>query len=94
MCGRFKRGSDKQRVAKVVKVTASLDETVFDKGDDLRPQGPQRRTSVRLAKCPPLMPADDSTDDHHGDYQGKSYQKPWYVFPLAGRHFSSPTSIF
>jgi len=41
MCGRFKRGSDKQRVAKVFKVTAGLDETVFDEGDDLRPQSIQ-----------------------------------------------------
>lgn len=41
MCGRFKRGSDKQRVAKVFKVTAGLDETVFDEGDDLRPQSMQ-----------------------------------------------------
>jgi len=41
MCGRFKRGSDKQRVAKVFKVTAGLDETVFDNGDDLRPQSMQ-----------------------------------------------------
>lgn len=41
MCGRFKRASDKQRVAKVFKVTAGLDETVFDEGDDLRPQSMQ-----------------------------------------------------
>lgn len=41
MCGRFKRGSDKQRVARVFKVTAGLDETVFDEGDDLRPQSMQ-----------------------------------------------------
>lgn len=41
MCGRFKRGSDKQRVAKVFKVTAGLDETVFDEGDDLGPQSMQ-----------------------------------------------------
>ena len=41
MCGRFKRGSDKQRVAKVFKVNAGLDETVFDEGDDLRPQSMQ-----------------------------------------------------
>jgi putative SOS response-associated peptidase YedK len=41
MCGRFKRGSDKQRVAKVFKVTAGLDETIFDEGDDLRPQSMQ-----------------------------------------------------
>lgn len=41
MCGRFKRGSDKQRVAEVFHVTAGLDETVFDEGDDLRPQSMQ-----------------------------------------------------
>jgi putative SOS response-associated peptidase YedK len=41
MCGRFKRGSDKQRVAKAFKVTAGLDETMFDEGDDLRPQSMQ-----------------------------------------------------
>lgn len=41
MCGRFKRRSDKQRVAKVFKVTGGLDETVFDAGDDLRPQSMQ-----------------------------------------------------
>jgi hypothetical protein len=39
------------------------------------------------------MPADDSADAHHGDYQGKSYQNPWHVFPLAGRHFSYPTAL-
>lgn len=38
MCGRFKRGSDKQRIAEVFHVHAGLDETVFDEGDDLRPQ--------------------------------------------------------
>ena len=41
MCGRFKRGSDKQRVAKAFKVTAGLDETMFEEGDDLRPQSLQ-----------------------------------------------------
>jgi putative SOS response-associated peptidase YedK len=41
MCGRFKRGSDKQRVAEAFKVNAGLDETVFDEGDDLRPQSMQ-----------------------------------------------------
>lgn len=41
MCGRFKRKSDKQRVAKVFKVTGGLDETVFEDGDDFRPQSMQ-----------------------------------------------------
>jgi putative SOS response-associated peptidase YedK len=41
MCGRFKRRSDKQKVAKVFEVTAGLDELEFDPGDDLRPQSLQ-----------------------------------------------------
>jgi putative SOS response-associated peptidase YedK len=41
MCGRFKRRSDKQKVAKAFGVTAGLDETEFDSGDDLRPQSMQ-----------------------------------------------------
>ena len=41
MCGRFKRGSDKQRIATAFHVNAGLDESVFDEGDDLRPQSMQ-----------------------------------------------------
>jgi putative SOS response-associated peptidase YedK len=41
MCGRFKRRSDKQKVAKVFEVSAGLDETDIDPGDDLRPQSMQ-----------------------------------------------------
>jgi putative SOS response-associated peptidase YedK len=41
MCGRFMRRSDKQKVAKAFEVTAGLDETEFDPGDDLRPQSMQ-----------------------------------------------------
>jgi putative SOS response-associated peptidase YedK len=38
MCGRFKRGSDKQRIADAFAVSAGLDETFFEPEDDLRPQ--------------------------------------------------------
>ena len=38
MCGRFKRKSDKQKVAKVFEVTAGIEELDFAPGDDLRPQ--------------------------------------------------------
>jgi putative SOS response-associated peptidase YedK len=41
LCGRFKRRSDKQKVAKVFEVTAGLDELECDPGDDLRPQSMQ-----------------------------------------------------
>lgn len=41
MCGRFKRKSDKQKVAKTFKVTAGVDEADFPPGDDLRPQSMQ-----------------------------------------------------
>lgn len=37
MCGRFKRGSAKQRIATAFHVNAGLDESVFDEGDNLRP---------------------------------------------------------
>ena len=38
MCGRFKRKSDKQKVARVFEVQAGLEEANFALGDDLRPQ--------------------------------------------------------
>jgi putative SOS response-associated peptidase YedK len=41
MCGRFKRKSDKQKVAQVFEVKAGLEDTDFDPGDDLRPQSMQ-----------------------------------------------------
>jgi putative SOS response-associated peptidase YedK len=41
MCGRFKRKSDKQKVAKVFEVTAGIEEVDFAPGDDLRPQSMQ-----------------------------------------------------
>ena len=41
MCGRFKRRSDKQKVAKVFEVQAGLEKADFTPGDDLRPQSMQ-----------------------------------------------------
>jgi putative SOS response-associated peptidase YedK len=41
MCGRYKRKSDKQKVAKAFEVTAGTEETDFAPGDDLRPQSMQ-----------------------------------------------------
>ena len=41
MCGRFKRKSDKQKVARVFEVQAGLEEVDFAPGDDLRPQSMQ-----------------------------------------------------
>ena len=41
MCGRFKRKSDKQKVARVFEVQAGLEELDFAPGDDLRPQSMQ-----------------------------------------------------
>jgi putative SOS response-associated peptidase YedK len=41
MCGRFKRKSDKQKVARAFQVQAGLEETDFAPGDDLRPQSMQ-----------------------------------------------------
>jgi hypothetical protein len=41
MYGRFKRKSDKQKVAKVFEVAAGIEEADFAPGDDLRPQSMQ-----------------------------------------------------
>ncbi len=41
MCGRFKRKSDKQKIAQVFAVQAGIEETDFAPGDDLRPQSMQ-----------------------------------------------------
>ena len=41
MCGRFKRKSDKQKVARVFEVQTGIEETDFTAGDDLRPQSMQ-----------------------------------------------------
>jgi len=41
VCGRFKRKSDKQKIARVFEVKAGLEETEFAPGDDLRPQSMQ-----------------------------------------------------
>lgn len=38
MCGRFRRRSDKQKVVKTFSVTAGLEETDFEPGDDFSPQ--------------------------------------------------------
>lgn len=41
MCGRLKRKSDKQKIAKVFDVSAGLEETDFGPEDDVRPQSMQ-----------------------------------------------------
>ncbi len=41
MCGRFKRKSDKQKVARVFEVQVGLEEADFAPGDDLRPHSMQ-----------------------------------------------------
>jgi putative SOS response-associated peptidase YedK len=41
MCGRYKRRSDKQRIAEAFHVGAGLDETIFEPGDDFAPQSLQ-----------------------------------------------------
>ena len=41
MCGRYKRKSDKTKVAQAFEVAAGIEETDFDLGDDLRPQSMQ-----------------------------------------------------
>lgn len=41
MCGRFKRKSDKQKIAKVFDISAGIEETDFTPEDDLRPQSMQ-----------------------------------------------------
>jgi putative SOS response-associated peptidase YedK len=41
MCGRFKRRSDKQRIAEAFAVSVALDETFFQPGDDFSPQSMQ-----------------------------------------------------
>jgi hypothetical protein len=41
MCGRFKRRSDKQKIAEAFAVSVGLDETFFDPGDDFSPQSMQ-----------------------------------------------------
>jgi putative SOS response-associated peptidase YedK len=41
VCGRFKRKSDKQKVARVFEVQSGLEEADFAPGDDLRPQSMQ-----------------------------------------------------
>jgi putative SOS response-associated peptidase YedK len=41
MCGRYKRKSDKQRIAEVFSVQVGLDDLPHEEGDDLRPQSLQ-----------------------------------------------------
>ena len=41
MCGRFKRKSDKKKIAKAFEVTAEIEEADFGPGDHLRPQSMQ-----------------------------------------------------
>jgi putative SOS response-associated peptidase YedK len=38
MCGRYRRKSDKQRIADVFQVEVGLDDLPYEEGDDLRPQ--------------------------------------------------------
>jgi putative SOS response-associated peptidase YedK len=41
MCGRYRRKSDKQRIAEVFQVAVGLEELPYELGDDLRPQSLQ-----------------------------------------------------
>ena len=41
MCGRYRRKSDKQRIAEVFSVQIGLDNLPYKDGDDLRPQSLQ-----------------------------------------------------
>jgi putative SOS response-associated peptidase YedK len=41
MCGRYRRKSDKQRIADVFQVEAGLDDLPYEEGDDFRPQSLQ-----------------------------------------------------
>ena len=41
MCGRYKRKSDKQRIAEVFNVQVGLDDLPYEEGDDLSPQSLQ-----------------------------------------------------
>jgi putative SOS response-associated peptidase YedK len=41
MCGRYKRKSDKQKIATAFKVSAGLDDLPYDEEDDIRPQSLQ-----------------------------------------------------
>ncbi|GGG93953.1 SOS response-associated peptidase [Silvibacterium dinghuense] len=41
MCGRYKRKSDKQRIAEMFAVDAGIEESEFEAGEDLRPQSMQ-----------------------------------------------------
>jgi len=41
MCGRYKRRSDKQKIAEAFSVNVGLDETFFEPGDDFSPQSIQ-----------------------------------------------------
>lgn len=41
MCGRYKRKSDKQRIAEVFRVHVGLDDLPYEGGDDIRPQSLQ-----------------------------------------------------
>ena len=41
MCGRYKRKSDKQRIAEVFSVQVGLDDLPYEQGDDLSPQSLQ-----------------------------------------------------
>jgi putative SOS response-associated peptidase YedK len=46
MCGRYKRTSDKQRIAEAFHVAAGLDELPDEPGDDLCPQSLQSAIST------------------------------------------------
>lgn len=41
MCGRYRRKSDKQKIAEVFQVEVGLDDLPYEEGDDLRPQSMQ-----------------------------------------------------
>lgn len=41
MCGRYRRNSDKQKIAEVFQVEVGLDDLPYEEGDDLRPQSMQ-----------------------------------------------------
>ena len=50
MYGRYRRKSDKQRIAEVFQVEVSLNDLPYEEGDDLRPQSLQPVIYLRSAK--------------------------------------------
>lgn len=101
MCGRFKRRSDKQRIAEAFAVSVGLDETFFDPGDDFSLQSMQPviymnedgERQIEMMRWAFKLP-DNPRPLFNARSEGIEHAKFWKDAFLKGRCIVSADAIF